>query len=175
LPHLSAFILQNVRGLAVLLVAVAVAGCGGAKAIATSSTPTTTTTTTTTTTAATTTTTTTTTAPITPAQPSTTSTTKTAASTPTGSINVRVPARFTIAADGSVTPPTITVPAHLPVELIVVSNGQPHRISLRTTTLTVKPHAQAEALIDGLKAGSYPLKVDGAPKGVLTIGGEPGP
>ena len=73
------------------------------------------------------------------------------------------------------TPPTVTIPAHLPVELIVVSNGQPHRISLRTTTLTVKGHAQAEALIDGLKAGSYPLKVDGAPKAVLTIGGEPGP
>jgi hypothetical protein len=74
-----------------------------------------------------------------------------------------------------VTPPTVTIPARLPVELIVVSNGQPHRITLRTTTLTVKGHAQAEALIDGLRTGSYPLKVDGAPKAVLTIGGAPGP
>jgi hypothetical protein len=86
-----------------------------------------------------------------------------------------VPARFTILASGSVTPPTITIPAHLPVELIVISNGQAHRIGLRSTKLSVQPHAQAEALIDGLKAGSYPLKVDGAPRAVLTIGGEPGP
>lgn len=149
--------------------ALALAGCGGSKS---ASTPLTTTTTATfprtTTTAQTTATTTT-------IQKSKTSTTTTATTTPTGSINVRVPARFTIAADGSISPATVTIPAHLPVELIVVSNGQPHRISLRTTTLTVKPHAQAEALIDGLKAGSYPLKVDGAPKAVLTIGGEPGP
>jgi hypothetical protein len=74
-----------------------------------------------------------------------------------------------------VTPPTITIPAHLPVELIVVSNGAAHRIKLGTTTFTVNPHEQAEKLIDGLKAGSYPLQVDGAPKAVLTIGGEPGP
>ncbi|MGN6870918.1 MAG: hypothetical protein ACTHMY_21200, partial [Solirubrobacteraceae bacterium] len=94
---------------------------------------------------------------------------------PTGAINVRVPARFTLIADGSVTPQTVTIPAHLPVELIVVSNGQAHRIVLQKTALTVKPHAQAEALIDGLKAGSYRLKVDGAPRAVLTIGGEPGP
>jgi hypothetical protein len=86
-----------------------------------------------------------------------------------------VPARFTITADGKITPPTVTIPAHLPVELIVVSNGATHRIALRTTTFTVNPHEQAEKLIDGLKTGSYPLQVDGAPKAVLTIGGEPGP
>lgn len=98
-----------------------------------------------------------------------------AKTTTTGSINVRVPARFTILASGSVSPPTVTIPAHLPVELIVVSNGEAHRITLRTTTITVQAHAQAERLIDGLKAGRYPLKVDGAPKATLTIGGEPGP
>jgi hypothetical protein len=111
----------------------------------------------------------------TPTQTSTTSVTKTSASTPTGSINVRVPARFTILPGGSVTPPTVTIPAHLPVELIVVSNGQPHRITFRTTTFTIAPHQQAEKLIDGLKAGSYPLKVDGTAKAALTIGGSPGP
>ncbi|HET6871258.1 MAG TPA: hypothetical protein VFH80_35425 [Solirubrobacteraceae bacterium] len=117
----------------------------------------------------------TTTARTTPPRTTTTSTTKTTASASTGSTNVRVPARFMILASGSVTPPTITIPAHLPVELIVISNGQAHRIALGSTKLTVQPHAQAEALIDGLKAGSHPLKVDGAPKAVLTIGGEPGP
>jgi hypothetical protein len=102
--------------------------------------------------------------------------TKTAsAPTSTAAINVRVPARFTIAADGSVTPPTVTIPAGLPVELIVVSNGHSHRITFRTTTFTVGSHARVEKLIDGLKAGSYPLEVDGAPKATLTIGGSPGP
>ncbi|HSC04372.1 MAG TPA: hypothetical protein VLC49_13665 [Solirubrobacteraceae bacterium] len=67
------------------------------------------------------------------------------------------------------------IPAHLPVELIVVGNAQSHRVTFRTTTFTVGPHERAEKLIDGLKTGSYPLKVDGAPKAVLTIGGEPGP
>jgi hypothetical protein len=104
--------------------------------------------------------------------PKTTTKSKTAT---TGSINVRVPARFTILPTGSVTPPTVTIPADLPVELIVVSNGQPHHITLRATTLAVKGHAQAEALIDGLKPGSYPLKIDGVPKATLTIGGSPGP
>lgn len=99
----------------------------------------------------------------------------TTAPTTTGAINVRLPARYTIAANGSVEPPTVTIPAHLPVELIVISNAQAHRIALRTTTFTVGAHEQAEKLIDGLKAGSYPLEVDGAPKAVLTIGGGPGP
>jgi hypothetical protein len=105
--------------------------------------------------------------------PTPTTTTKKTATT--GSINVRVPARFTILPTGSVTPPTVTIPADLPVELIVVSDAQPHRITLRKTAISVKAHGQAEALIDGLKPGSYPLKVDGAPKAVLTIGGNPGP
>jgi hypothetical protein len=86
-----------------------------------------------------------------------------------------VPARFTIAADGSVTPPTITIPADLPVELIVVSRFQSHRIRLRTTTLTVPANGQAEALIDKLPVGEHPLFVDGEPKALLAIGGSPGP
>lgn len=108
--------------------------------------------------------------------PTTTQTaTKTTASTPTGSINVRVPARFTILPNGAVRPPTVTIPADLPVELIVIGDAQAHRIKLRTTTFTIGAHEQIEKLIDGLKAGTYPLQVDGAPKAVLTIGGEPGP
>ncbi|HEY1733464.1 MAG TPA: hypothetical protein VGG23_03375 [Acidimicrobiales bacterium] len=89
-----------------------------------------------------------------------------------------MPARFTILANGSVTPPTVTIPPQLPVELIVVSNGAAHRITLRTphpTSLTVQAHGQVEKLIDGLRAGSYPLLLDGAARAVLTIGGAPGP
>jgi hypothetical protein len=151
--------------LVVLLIPLVLASCGGSKSTSTSSTSTASLTT----------------PPLsTTAQTTATQTTVTLTKTSptpasTGSINVRVPARFTIAADGSVTPPTVAIPAHLPVELIVVGNGHAHRIALRTTTLTVDAHQQAEKLIDGLKAGSYQLKVDGAPKAVLTIGGSPGP
>jgi hypothetical protein len=146
-----------------------VAGCGGSKSASTSSTPTAPPTAPATTQPATTTT------RPTPPRTTATSTTETTASTPTGAINVRVPARFTILPGGSVSPPTVTIPAHLPVELVVVSNGATHRIALGSTKLTVRAHARAEALIDGLRTGSYPLNVDGAPKAVLTIGGEPGP
>ena len=153
------------RRLAILLGAALVAGCGGSKSTSTSSTPT---------------------APLssppltTPTQTSATETSVTLTQTapektPTGAINVRVPARFTIAADGSVTPPTITIPAHLPVELIVVSKLQAHRVRLRTTTLTVPANRQAEALIDHLPVGSYPLFVDREPRALLVIGGAPGP
>ncbi len=122
-----------------------------------------------------------TTSPTTRTQALTTSTTtsaKTTATATTGSINVRVPARFTILANGSVSPPTVAIPAHLPVELIVVSNGAAHRITLRTphpAIVTVQAHGQAEKLIDGLPAGSYPLLLDGARKATLSIGGSPGP
>ncbi|MBV9604060.1 MAG: hypothetical protein JO027_03070 [Solirubrobacterales bacterium] len=157
------------RRLAILLGVALVAGCGGSKSTSASSTPT---------------------APLstplssppltTPTQTSATETSVTLTQTapektPTGAINVRVPARFTIAADGSVTPPTITIPAHLPVELIVVSKLQAHRVRLRTTTLTVPANRQAEALIDHLPVGSYPLFVDREPRALLVIGGAPGP
>jgi hypothetical protein len=144
--------------------ALALAGCGGSKSTPTSgSTASLTTPPISTTTRA-------------PATQTTVTLTKTArTSTTTGAINVRVPARFTILANGTVSPPTVTIPAHLPVELIVVSNGGAHRTALRTMTLTVPAHGQTEKLLDGLKTGSYPLVVDGAPKAVLTIGGEPGP
>ena len=113
----------------------------------------------------------------------TTATAKTTATTvkttaTTGAVTARVPARFTITAAGTVNPPTITVPAHFAVELIVVSDGGAHQITLRTpqpASLTVRAHGQASTLINSLRAGRYPLQVDGAPKGALVIGGSPGP
>jgi hypothetical protein len=87
-----------------------------------------------------------------------------------------VPARFTIRPDGSMTPPTITVPAHLPIELVVISgNGRGHRAALRGISLAVPAHGQASTLIRGLAAGSYPIRVDGASRAALVIGGAPGP
>jgi hypothetical protein len=154
-----------VRGLAILLGALILAGCGGSTSASTSSSSTASPTTPPLST----------TAPTTGPETTVTLTKTAPTPTTTGAINVRVPARFTILASGSVSPPTIAIPAHLPVELIVVGDAHAHRIALRTTTFTIGAHEQAEKLIDGLRTGSYPLKVDGAPKAVLTIGANPGP
>jgi hypothetical protein len=87
-----------------------------------------------------------------------------------------VPARFTILTGGSVNPPTITVPAHFPVELIVISGDRRrHEAALGRRSLTVPARGQASTLIHGLRSGSYRLQVDGTPRGVLVIGGAPGP
>ncbi len=147
------------------------AGCGGSKSTSTRSTPTAPAAQSTVTTTPSRTTTTVTTKP-------TTTTAKTTTTATTGAVNARVPARFTISPSGTVSPPTITVPAHFAVELIVVSDGGAHRITLRTphpATLSVRAHGQASTLIRSLRTGSYPLQVDGVPKGALVIGGSPGP
>jgi hypothetical protein len=150
------------------LAAVFLAGCGGAKSTSSSSAPTTsltspplTTTSQTTRTETTVT-----------LTPTTTATTTTA----TTAVNARVPARFTIEPGGRATPPTITVPPHFAVELIVVSgDGRPHRAVLHGESLPVPVQGQASTLLRSLPAGSYPLRVDGARRGTLVIGGSPGP
>jgi hypothetical protein len=42
-------------------------------------------------------------------------------------------------------------------------------------TLTVPVHGRGSILLTELKAGRYPLDVDGTAKGALVIGGAPGP
>ena len=41
--------------------------------------------------------------------------------------------------------------------------------------LNVPAHGRASVLIPGLKAGEYAIEIDGKPRAVLLIGGEPGP
>ena len=93
--------------------------------------------------------------------------------------NVRLPATFTILPGGSLSPATITAPAHIPVALTVISgDGRSHRVLVRTPVqyvLTVPAHGRGSILLTGLKAGRYPLDVDGTAKGTLVIGGAPGP
>jgi hypothetical protein len=90
-----------------------------------------------------------------------------------------VPATFTIASGGGLSPSTVSAPAFLAVRLTVVSHdGQSHRVLVRTPTphqLMVPAHGHASVLIPGLRAGRYPLEIDGAARGALSIGGEPGP
>lgn len=90
---------------------------------------------------------------------------------------VRVPATFVIV-DGRLTPPTISVPPRLAIELSLRSDGAAHVLVLRSPqpqTLRVEAGGQASVRMPGLRAGSYDITLDGKPAGELIAGGEVGP
>jgi hypothetical protein len=90
-----------------------------------------------------------------------------------------VPATFTVRAT-AVSPATVSAPAFLAVQLTVVSgDGKRHAVAVvlpdGRRLLNVPAHGRASTLIPGLKAGEYAVDIDGKPRAVLLIGGEPGP
>jgi hypothetical protein len=88
----------------------------------------------------------------------------------------RVPARFTLGPGGRLSPPAVYVPAHIPVEVTVVSHDRrAHRVRVAQRLLTVAADGRASMLIRALPVGSYRIRVDGVTRGVLHIGGAPGP
>ncbi len=90
--------------------------------------------------------------------------------------HAEVPAVFTVAAGGAVSPPTVSVPAAVPVEVTVVSrDGRAHTAMLKGHSLKVPAGGRASVLISGLAPGIYPLALDGTNRGALVIGGQPGP
>jgi hypothetical protein len=96
-----------------------------------------------------------------------------------GSSNARVPATFTVRASG-VSPATVSAPAFLAVQLTVVSgDGKRHAVAVvlpdGRRLLNIPANGRASTLIPGLKAGEYAVDIDGKPRAVLLIGGEPGP
>jgi hypothetical protein len=94
----------------------------------------------------------------------------------TGATNVRLPATFTIGAGGALTPPTISAPPSVAVQLTVVSgDGKQHRVTLASRSLTIPAGGRASALVTGLKSGQYPVTVDGTRRGTLVMGAQPGP
>ncbi len=96
-----------------------------------------------------------------------------------GSQSVRVPAAFVIAPGGRLTPPTITVPPFLAVEISLRSaDGRAHTLVVQTPTphtLQVAAGARAQVRIAGLRAGSYRVTLDGRRAGALVAGGDAGP
>ena len=79
-----------------------------------------------------------------------------------------------------VSPPTVSAPAFLAVQLTGVSgDGQTHTVVVelpgKRQTLSVPAHGRASVLLPGLKAGDYVVEIDGKPLAKLLIGGEPGP
>lgn len=93
---------------------------------------------------------------------------------------IRVPATFTFHG-ASATPPQISVPAFLAIELTIVSgDGRAHAVTLMAGghryALAAPPHGRAQVRIPGQRAGTYRLmQPGGSVAGTLLIGGEPGP
>lgn len=96
-----------------------------------------------------------------------------------GSQAVRVPASFVVTQSGRLTPPTITVPPFLAVEISLRSaDGKAHTLVVKTPTpqtLQVAAGARAQVRIGGLRAGSYAVLLDGRRAGALAVGGDAGP
>lgn len=91
---------------------------------------------------------------------------------------VRVPATFAIRA-GSLTPPAITVPSFLAIEVSVANPDGSERIVVvqtpRPQTLRVPAGERAAIRIPGQRAGTYEITLDGRAAGQLIVGGEAGP
>ncbi len=91
----------------------------------------------------------------------------------------RVPAAFTVSA-ARVSPSSITVPPFLGIELRVTSgDGAAHTITLRTpvpVTIQIPASGTITQTIDGQKAGTYAVQVDGkAGTATLRVADEAGP
>jgi len=96
-----------------------------------------------------------------------------------GATHVVVPSTFTIRPGDKLVPPVISVPAFFAIQLTVVSaDHKAHTVVFRgppSVTIKVPAGGRQEVLLPGLRNGQYPLLVDGASRGSLMIGGEPGP
>jgi hypothetical protein len=93
--------------------------------------------------------------------------------------SVRVPATFTIRPGGALEPPSVSAPGFFAIALTVISgDGRAHSVLVHTPkpyTLRVPAHGRASVLIPGLRTGQYVIEVDGATRGALSIGAQPGP
>ncbi len=96
-----------------------------------------------------------------------------------GEQSVRVPASYAVTPAGRLTPPTITVPPFLAVEISIRSDdARPHTLVLQTPaphTLQVAAGSRTAVRIAGLRAGRYAVTLDGRRAGALVAGGEVGP
>jgi hypothetical protein len=84
-----------------------------------------------------------------------------------------------VTGSGRLSPVSVSAPAFLAVLVTVIAHdGHSHRVVVKTPTpytLDVPAGGRAARLIRGQRAGQYPIFVDGRPRGLLAIGGEPGP
>jgi peptidoglycan DL-endopeptidase CwlO len=93
--------------------------------------------------------------------------------------NVRIPAAFVIRAGGAVTPPLISAPANVTIELQLHNqDAKAHRVTLSVphfASISVPAGASKTTDVTGAPKGTYRLLVDGAPKARVVVGAVPGP
>jgi hypothetical protein len=112
-------------------------------------------------------------------QPKTTSVPQYSSTTENGAPRTRMPASFVVR-HGRLTPPGISGPAGIPIDVTVISqDGKAHTLLLevppKPRRLSVAPGGKAALRIAGLRAGAYGIELDGRVAGGLVIGREPGP
>jgi hypothetical protein len=94
---------------------------------------------------------------------------------------IRVPVTLVFRPDGRVSPPTVTVPAFVAIELTLASrDGRAHVLRFddgrRAYRLAVGAGGSRATTLPGLRAGSYRLQALGGGRGaMLVVGGEAGP
>jgi hypothetical protein len=90
-----------------------------------------------------------------------------------------VPATFSLGASGTLSPGQVSAPAFLAVAVRIKSgSAAAHTVTIATphqVHLGIPPHGAGATTIPGLRAGTYPILIDGTRRGALVIGGEPGP
>ena len=94
--------------------------------------------------------------------------------------DVRIPATFVIGSGGALTPPLISAPANVTIELRLRNRDTTaHRVALTVPhfppRVSVPAGASATSEITGLRKGTYRLLVDGSVKGRIVVGSVPGP
>jgi Cupredoxin-like domain len=90
-----------------------------------------------------------------------------------------VEANVTIAASGDVSPPAVSVPSGVGVELHVTNHGSGAATVAVSVpghpSIHVAPGAKGTLESAGLKNGTYRILVNGTPRGQLMIGAQGGP
>jgi hypothetical protein len=93
--------------------------------------------------------------------------------------NVRIPAAFIIGAGGAITPPLISVPPKVTIELLLHNRDTlAHRVQLSVAhfpTVSVPPGGSKTTDISGVSKGNYRLLVDGTTRARIVVGAVPGP
>jgi hypothetical protein len=93
-----------------------------------------------------------------------------------GASTAVLPASFVVNADDSLSPPLISGPVDTTIQLIVISRAShPLTVTVASHSLSVQPGGHASTRIQGLKAGRYPIAVNGRGRAALVVGAQPGP
>ncbi|MGI9183387.1 MAG: hypothetical protein ACR2GZ_00260 [Solirubrobacteraceae bacterium] len=104
---------------------------------------------------------------------------RTTTTTTTTNAAPSLPAQFVIQAGGRLRPSLVAAPGHTEIQLTVRSrDGQAHRFVLDIPgprVLKTAPGVAVGLRLVGLPNGTYPIEVDGVPRGKLIVGATPGP